>query len=300
MSDPVRFARFAEGTRAFFARLESDGTARELPGDPWTGPAGGGPARPTGSLSRLAPVVPSKIVAVGCNYREHVDELGSRLPEEPLLFMKPPSSLLPPGGVIRLPASSRRVDFEGELAVVIGRRAREVPEDLALEHVFGYTCLNDVTARDLQRKDVQFTRAKGFDTFCPVGPCIAAGIDPGSLVIETFVNGERRQFAPIDRMIFGIPKLVSFISGVMTLEPGDLIATGTPSGVGPLQPGDEVCVSIEGIGRLVNRVEDPPGRGGRGDRPASTSGRPDGGGAAAPGGAAGRGRPARSDRRDSD
>lgn len=255
MGSPTRFARLADGDRIFHARIEPDGAVRELPGAPWDTPGEPRSPRPMADLRRLSPCTPSKIVAVGCNYRAHVAELNRQLPAEPLLFMKPPSAILAPGGTIRLPAESRCVDYEGELAIVIGRRASRVTEDRALDHVFGYTCLNDVTARDLQRRDVQFTRAKGFDTFCPVGPCIVAGIDPSGLRVETYVNGERRQSSPVDGMIFGIPKLISFISGVMTLEPGDLIATGTPDGVGPLKPGDEVRVSIAGIGELTNRVE---------------------------------------------
>ena len=257
MSRPPRIVRLSDGARAFYAHLQEDGTIREVPGDPGGGWGEPGPARECVGLSWLPPCTPSKIVAVGYNYRAHIAELEHEVPEEPLLFMKPPSALLPTGEAIRLPAESRRVDYEGELAVVIGRRASSVPEARALEYVLSYTCLNDVTARDLQRKDVQFTRAKGFDTFCPVGPCIATGIVPDSLIVQSFVNGERRQSAPIGQMIFGISRLISFISGVMTLEPGDLIATGTPEGVGPLHEGDEVCVAIEGIGRLVNRVERP-------------------------------------------
>jgi 2-keto-4-pentenoate hydratase/2-oxohepta-3-ene-1,7-dioic acid hydratase in catechol pathway len=270
VSAPLRLARFADRERTFHALLEDDDRAREIRGDPIQdrpaerggGPApldallaAAGPSLPTAGLRWLAPCLPSKIVGVGRNYRDHAAELGHAIPGSPLLFLKPPSAVLPHGGVIRLPAESRRVDFEGELAVVIGRTARAVPEDRALDHVLGYTCLNDVTARDLQASDVQFTRAKGFDTFCPVGPCIALGLEPAALVIETFVNGAPRQSAPASGMIFGVARLVSFISRVMTLLPGDLIATGTPEGVGPLGPGDEVSVAIAGIGRLTNRVE---------------------------------------------
>ncbi len=268
MTDPgvpspaLRLARFADGGRAFFALLEGSGRVRPIDGDPFTtepvlgaltGPAPG-TSRLLDGLSWLAPCSPSKIVGVGRNYREHAAELKHPLPEEPLLFLKPPSAVLPPGGTIRLPGISRRVDYEGELGVVIGRTARGVPESRALEHVLGYTCVNDVTARDLQAKDVQFTRAKGFDSFCPFGPCIATGLDPAGLVVETFVNGVKRQSAAAARMIFGVARLVSFISHAMTLYPGDLIATGTPEGVGPLRPGDEVTVAIEGIGRLTSRV----------------------------------------------
>jgi 2-keto-4-pentenoate hydratase/2-oxohepta-3-ene-1,7-dioic acid hydratase in catechol pathway len=253
-------ARFREGGRVFHAILEPEGRAREIRGDPFSGvpfdasAVGLEESRSIDSWEWLPPCRPSKIVGVGRNYRDHIAELGHAAPPEPLLFLKPPSSLLPPGGTILLPPDSRRVDFEGELGVVIGRQARHVPEASALEHVIGYTCLNDVTARDLQKSDGQFTRAKGFDGFCPCGPCIAMGLPPEDLVLETFVNGLRRQRSDVSRMIFGIARLIGFVSRVMTLEPGDLIATGTPEGVGPLEPGDEVTVSIEGIGRLTNRV----------------------------------------------
>jgi 2-keto-4-pentenoate hydratase/2-oxohepta-3-ene-1,7-dioic acid hydratase in catechol pathway len=254
VQEGLRIGRFADGSRVFFAHLEGDGI-REAAGDPFAGLGSPGRCRPVDGLHWLIPCDPSKIVCIGRNYRSHAAELGHELPQEPLLFLKPPSSLLPHGGVIRLPNRSRRVDFEGELGIVISRRARGVAESRAREYVLGYTCINDVTARDLQEKDVQFTRAKGFDSFCPVGPCIATGIDPSGLTVETFVNGVRRQSDRVSRMVFGVEALVSYVSGVMTLEPGDLIATGTPAGVGPLTVGDEVAVSIEGIGRLVNRVE---------------------------------------------
>ncbi len=261
MNGIVRLARLRDQGSTFYAVLEDGERIREVSGDPFEGdpfhPEAGasGAGRPVGGLAWLPPCRPSKIIGVGRNYRDHVAELGHSVPSEPLLFLKPPSSLLPHGGVIRLPSGTRRVDFEGELGVVIGREARGVTEAGALDHVLGYACVNDVTARDLQVKDVQFTRSKGFDSFCPFGPCIAIGLRPDDLVVETFVNGVRRQSAPVSRMIFGIRRLISFVSAVMTLLPGDLIATGTPEGVGPLEPGDQVTVSIEGIGRLTNRVE---------------------------------------------
>ena len=254
MTEPRLIARLAEGGRAFYALLEED-RIRELPGDPRRGFGSPEHSRSAADLRWLPPCTPTKIVCVGRNYRGHAAEMGSAVPVEPLLFMKPPSSLLPHGGVIRLPAGRGRVDFEGELAIVIGRPARRVPESRALDHVLGFTCLNDVTARDLQRRDVQFTRAKGFDTFCPVGPCIAAGVEPDSFILRTLVNGRQRQRSAVTDLVFGVSRLVSYISGIMTLEPGDLIATGTPEGVGPLAAGDEVVVEIEGIGRLMNRVE---------------------------------------------
>ncbi|OLE65998.1 MAG: hypothetical protein AUG03_01955 [Acidobacteria bacterium 13_1_20CM_2_68_14] len=261
MEPVTRLARFRDGGRIFHALLLDDDRAKEIEGDPFVGGPFAAVARdateqgkPIASWKWLTPCLPSKIVGVGRNYRNHAAELGHAAPEEPLLFLKPPSSLLPPGGTILLPEDSRRVDFEGELGVVIGREARHVPEADALRYVLGYTCLNDVTARDLQEADVQFSRAKGFDSFCPCGPCIAIGLRPEDLVVETFVNGVRRQSSAVAHMIFGVARLVSFVSRVMTLGPGDLIATGTPEGVGALESGDEVTVSIEGIGRLTNRV----------------------------------------------
>jgi 2-keto-4-pentenoate hydratase/2-oxohepta-3-ene-1,7-dioic acid hydratase in catechol pathway len=209
--------------------------------------------------STLCVVHPSKIVGVGQNYRAHAKEMGKPIPEEPLLFLKPTTALIGPGGAIVRPRGYERVDYEGELCVVIGRRAHRVSEAEALDQVFGYTILNDVTVRDLQRKDVQFTRAKGFDTFAPAGPCIATGIDPANLRIRTRLNGETRQDSSTSDMIFPVAKLVSFISHVMTLLPGDLITTGTPPGVGNLTPGDRVAIEIDGIGTLENPVVDGQG-----------------------------------------
>ena len=203
----------------------------------------------------LAPVRPAKIIALGKNYRDHAAEMGSDVPSEPLIFLKPPTTVIGPGEPILLPEVSARVDYEGELAVVIGRRARHVPREEALRYVLGYTCANDVTARDLQRKDEQWTRAKGFDTFCPLGPWIVTDLDPGRLTVETRVNGEVRQRGNTADLVFDVPHLVAYISRVMTLEPGDVILTGTPAGVGPLQAGDVVEVEIEGIGVLRNLVQ---------------------------------------------
>ncbi|HLM57337.1 MAG TPA: fumarylacetoacetate hydrolase family protein [Pyrinomonadaceae bacterium] len=203
----------------------------------------------------LAPVQPSKIVCVGRNYKEHAAELGNAMPSEPLLFLKPPSAVIGDGETIELPPESQRVEHEGELGVVIGRRGRNIDADEdPLAYVLGYTCLNDVTARDLQRKDVQFTRGKSFDTFCPVGPFVVTGLDPLDLLVETRVDGELRQSARTSAMAFPVPFLLRYISRVMTLEPGDLIATGTPAGVGPLLEGQTVEVSVEGIGTLRNGV----------------------------------------------
>lgn len=210
-------------------------------------------------LRLLAPVEPSKIVCVGRNYREHAAELGNAMPTEPLLFLKPPSAIIGHEDFIELPKISERIEHEGELAVVIGRRARRIgDEEDPLSYVLGYTCLNDVTARDIQRRDVQFTRGKSFDTFCPVGPSVACELDPLDLLVQTRVNGEVRQRARTGAMAFPVPFLLRYISNVLTLEPGDLIATGTPAGVGPLRPGDVVEVEVEGVGTLLNHVRDEP------------------------------------------
>ena len=202
----------------------------------------------------LAPCCPSKIVCVGLNYVEHAKELKMKLPEEPILFLKPPSAVIGPGTEIIVPKSSERVDYEGELGVVIGKRCKAIAADEAQKYILGYTCFNDVTARDLQQKDGQWTRAKSFDTFAPFGPWIAS-IDPSDADIKTRVNGQIRQSSNTADLIFGVPSLIEFISNVMTLEPGDVIATGTPPGVGRLEKGDVVEVEIEGIGVLKNRVK---------------------------------------------
>ncbi|HEV2705577.1 MAG TPA: fumarylacetoacetate hydrolase family protein [Pyrinomonadaceae bacterium] len=203
----------------------------------------------------LAPVTPSKVVCIGRNYRDHAAELGNPMPPEPLLFLKPPSAVVGHEDVIELPRQSARVEYEGELGVVIGRRARRLSEtDDPLSYVFGYTCVNDVTARDLQRQDVQFTRAKSFDTFCPVGPFVVDGIDPLDVNVQTRLDGEVRQNARTSVMAFPVPFLIRYISHIMTLEPGDLISTGTPAGVGAMQDGQTVEVEVEGIGILRNAV----------------------------------------------
>lgn len=203
----------------------------------------------------VTPVAPSKIVCVGRNYREHAAELGNKMPDEPLLFLKAPSALIANGDCIELPPQSRQVEHEGELGVVIGRRARKLSDsEDPLDYVLGYTCVNDVTARDLQRKDVLFTRAKSFDTFCPVGPFVVDGLDPLDLGVVTRVNGTVKQNGRTADMAFSVPFLIRYIANSMTLLPGDLIATGTPAGVSPLKDGDVVAVEIEGIGVLRNTV----------------------------------------------
>jgi 2-keto-4-pentenoate hydratase/2-oxohepta-3-ene-1,7-dioic acid hydratase in catechol pathway len=206
----------------------------------------------------LVPVEPGKIVCVGRNYASHARELGNEVPKEPLLFLKPGSSLLAHGGAIVLPAQSERVEHEAEIGVVIGRRVRHASLAEARSAVFGLTCVNDVTARDLQRRDVQFTRAKGFDSFCPVGPYLESQFDLEDLSVRCRVNGQERQHGHVRDMVFPITQLIAFISSVMTLEPGDLIATGTPEGVGQLRPTDVVEVEVSGVGTLINVVEAAP------------------------------------------
>jgi 2-keto-4-pentenoate hydratase/2-oxohepta-3-ene-1,7-dioic acid hydratase in catechol pathway len=213
---------------------------------------------PLAQAALLAPVRPSKIICVGRNYREHATELGHEVPQEPLIFFKPPSALLAPGATILRPKVSQRTDYEGELGVVIGRRCRRLQDGEDVRpYILGYTCVNDFTARDLQNKDNQWTRAKGFDTFCPVGPVVVDGLDPwAGIQLETRVNGEARQSGNTRDFSFPIDVLLRYISRVMTLEPGDLIATGTPKGVGPVVAGDVIEISIEGIGQLRNPVAD--------------------------------------------
>jgi 2-keto-4-pentenoate hydratase/2-oxohepta-3-ene-1,7-dioic acid hydratase in catechol pathway len=205
----------------------------------------------------LAPVMPSKIVCVGLNYKDHAAEVKKPLPAEPLIFIKPSTSVIGPGEAIVLPGDVGRVDHEAELAVVIGRRATRVPEERAHEYVLGLTCVNDVTARDLQVQGAGYTRAKGFDTFAPVGPCIVRGVDYSSrdgLSVEGWVNGTKRQSSSTRELIFPIPKLIAYISTNMTLLPGDIISTGTPAGIGPLNDGDNVTIRVEGVGELTNPV----------------------------------------------
>lgn len=210
---------------------------------------------PLDSVRLLAPVVPSKIVCVGRNYREHAAELGNPMPQEPLLFLKPPSAIIAHEESILLPPNSEHVEHEGELCVVIGRETSRLAQAVnPLDYVLGYTCLNDVTARDLQRRDTQFTRAKSFDTFCPIGPVIETDLDPLDLEVLTRVGDQLRQRGRTSQMAFSVPTLIRYISGVMTLEPGDLVATGTPPGTGPLAPGDTVTVEVEGVGCLRNHV----------------------------------------------
>jgi 2-keto-4-pentenoate hydratase/2-oxohepta-3-ene-1,7-dioic acid hydratase in catechol pathway len=209
---------------------------------------------PLGSVHLLAPAQPSKIVCIGRNYVEHAKEHDAEVPKVPLLFLKPPSAILNPGDPVLLPPQSQQVEHEAELVVVIGKRARKVIAEEAQNYIFGYTIGNDVTARDLQRSDGQWTRAKGFDTFCPFGPWIDTEFDASDAVITCKVGGQPRQMASTRDMVFNVTTLIAFITSVMTLEPGDLIFTGTPAGVGPLVDGDEVVVEIEGLGKLTNPI----------------------------------------------
>jgi 2-keto-4-pentenoate hydratase/2-oxohepta-3-ene-1,7-dioic acid hydratase in catechol pathway len=228
---------------------------RTLARPPYEGVAETGETVPLEQVRLLAPCVPSKIIALGLNYLEHATEFGHAVPDEPLIFMKPSTSVIGPEDDIVYPRMARRVDYEAELAVVMGRVCRHVKEESFRDCVLGYTVINDVTARDLQKKDGQFTRSKSFDTFAPLGPWIETVLpDPDNLTVETYLNGERRQHSNTSNMVFPVATLVAFISRIMTLLPGDVIATGTPSGIGPMREGDVVEVRVEGIGSLRNRV----------------------------------------------
>ena len=210
---------------------------------------------PLDGLTFLAPVVPSKVVCVGLNYALHIQEMKHELPEDPVIFMKPTTSVIGPEAQIIYPKISQRVDYEAELAVIIGKTLKDASDEEAAKGIFGYTCANDVTARDLQKKDGQWTRGKSFDTFCPIGPWIVTDINPSQLDVQLLLNGEVKQSSNTRYFISSIPKLVSFISQVMTLYPGDVVLTGTPEGVGPMQPGDEVIVRIQSIGELRNIIK---------------------------------------------
>lgn len=249
----MRFVRFSIGSTIGYGLL-SDGRVRAITTTPFLPYEVTDETFELDQVKLLAPVLPSKVVGVGRNYRAHAAERGAEVPDEPLLFLKPTTSVVGPGDAIVLPPSSQRVDHEAELAVVIGRAVRNASEASAAAAILGYTCGNDVTARDLQAKDVQFTRAKGFDTFCPLGPAIETDVDPSDLEIVCRVNGERRQHARTSAFVHSVPAIVAFVSSVMTLLPGDVILTGTPAGIAPLAAGDTVEVEIEGVGLLTNEV----------------------------------------------
>lgn len=255
----MRLLRVRHAGVESWARLHDPATARLWTAAPWGGGSETDRVVPLEQCALLAPVTPSKIVCVGRNYREHAKELGHEVPAEPLLFLKPPSALLAPEGEVLLPRESARVEHEGELAVVVGARLRRADVATATRAIAGITCADDVTARDLQRKDVQFTRGKGFDTFCPVGAWIETEPPPlAELEITTRVNGETRQHGRVADMIWPVGELLSYVSQVMTLLPGDLLLTGTPAGVGPLGPGDLVEIEIPGVATLVHGVAAEP------------------------------------------
>jgi 2-keto-4-pentenoate hydratase/2-oxohepta-3-ene-1,7-dioic acid hydratase in catechol pathway len=250
----MRLVRFLAQGRPAYGILKGDEVV-ELEGEGYSSLSTRKAVHRASSVELLAPCAPTKVVAVGLNYLDHAKELGMAVPESPILFLKPPTAVIGPRGTIVCPAMSRQVDYEAELGIVIKDRVSGISPGESRAHILGYTCVNDVTARDLQKQDGQWTRAKSFDTFCPVGPWIETDLDPADLLVESYLNGERRQSSRTSQFIFGVDHLVSFISQVMTLEPGDLIITGTPAGIGPMQPGDEVEVRIEGIGSLVNNVQ---------------------------------------------
>jgi 2-keto-4-pentenoate hydratase/2-oxohepta-3-ene-1,7-dioic acid hydratase in catechol pathway len=266
----MRIARFAFGSEVRYGVVDPGGSGTTSDGELQIAEMAGHPfgaaddirftgtRLPLADVRLLAPVLPSKVVAIGKNYAAHVAEMGGPAPEEPLMFLKPSTSVVGPAdAIVRPDRLSQRVDFEGELAVVIGRLCRDVPAERATDVIFGYTCANDVTARDLQKSDGQWTRAKGFDTFCPLGPWIETELDPADLELTTTVNGEVKQHSRTSNLMHPVAALVSHVSAVMTLLPGDILLTGTPDGVGPLVAGDTVAVTIENIGTLSSRVTDP-------------------------------------------
>ena len=268
----MRIARFTVGSEVAYGvvqQAQPDGAAAshasdelviaELSGHPFgvgkTSVQFTGARYPLADVRLLAPVLPSKVVAIGKNYAGHVREMGGEPPDEPVIFLKPSTAVAGPADAIVRPVHlSKQIDYEGELAVVIGRLCREVPAARVPEVIFGYTCANDVTARDLQARDGQWARANGFDTFCPLGPWIETELDPSDLELSTLVNGEIRQHARTSLLLHDVTAIVSYVSAVMTLLPGDVLLTGTPAGIGPLEDGDQVSVRIEGIGTLTNRV----------------------------------------------
>lgn len=249
----MRIARFSIDDEVDFGVVEGDEVA-PITGHPFAPFTFTGYRYQLSEVKLLAPVIPSKVVAIGKNYADHAVEMGGTPPSAPMIFLKPSTAVIGTDEVIAYPPSSQRVDYEGELGVVIGRLCRDVPVESALEAVLGYTCANDVTARDQQAADGQWSRSKGHDSFCPLGPWLETHLDPADLAISTTLNGEQRQDARTAQMVHSVPSLISYISGVMTLLPGDVILTGTPAGIGAMSVGDVVEVTIEGIGTLTNRV----------------------------------------------
>ncbi|MEI6127247.1 MAG: fumarylacetoacetate hydrolase family protein [Pseudomonadota bacterium] len=249
----MRFVRFKKDTDIAYGIVEED-HVREIKGDIFSTYELLNTTLPLSAIKILPPCTPSKIIAVGLNYRSHAEELNMKIPEDPLIFMKPSTAVVGHEDAIIYPKMSCRVDYEGELAVIIGKPCRNVFMKDAPRYICGYTCINDVTARDLQKKDGQFTRSKSFDTFAPIGPFIETDLDPQKISIETFLNGEKKQSGSTSDFIFPVYHLVAFISEVMTLHPGDIISTGTPAGIGPMQVGDVVEIKVEGIGILRNTI----------------------------------------------
>lgn len=255
-----RFIRFdhPNNSQTAYGRIDADQVVR-LSAPPWEGAQSVDGSHALDDVTLRAPVEPSKIVCIGLNYHAHVEasQSAENAPKQPLIFFKPPSSVVGPGEAIVHTAQSERVDYEAELGIVIGRTAKNVPRVEADQYIFGLTCVNDVTARDLQKKDGQWSRAKGFDTFCPVGPWIVTGVDYTDLLVEGILNGEVKQSGRTSLMIFDIPFIISYVSSIMTLNPGDLISTGTPAGIAPMKPGDEIEVRVEKVGSLTNPITAP-------------------------------------------
>jgi len=249
----MKIVRFAVGKEVRYGIVEDD-LVREVQGDVFGKFQATRKTHPLKRIRYLTPSEPTKIVAVGLNYRDHAEELKQEIPEEPVIFLKPPTAALPHHGRIIYPEQCSRLHYEAELAVIIKKRARDIKPDRALGYALGYTCFNDVTARDLQQKDGQWTRAKSFNTFAPFGPWIETELDPSNAPIRSYLNGQLKQNSNTRNFLFNVPYLISFISRIMPLLPGDVIATGTPSGVGPMQPGDTIEIEVEGIGRLRNVV----------------------------------------------
>jgi 2-keto-4-pentenoate hydratase/2-oxohepta-3-ene-1,7-dioic acid hydratase in catechol pathway len=252
----MRYVRYAHGDQNYWGMLLTDDLIQPLTAAPYQRGVPLGQPVPLKAVHLLAPCEPGKIVAVGKNYRDHIQEFDSEVPENPILFIKPSTAVNNPGSPIILPPASvsKRIDFECELAVVISKKAWQIKAADFADYILGYTCLNDVTARDIQKQDVQWTRAKGFDSFAPIGPLVTDEVNPASLTIRTRLNGKIRQESSTAHLIWSVGELLEFITGCMTLLPGDVVTTGTPSGVGPMQDGDDVAVSIEGIGVLQNPV----------------------------------------------
>ncbi|MFF5990071.1 fumarylacetoacetate hydrolase family protein [Prauserella flavalba] len=254
----MRLARVAHPEGVAFVSVEgtdTDAVVKEIADHPFGTPSFTGRQWPLADVRLLAPILPSKVIAVGRNYAAHAQEFGNEVPGEPMIFLKPSTSVIGPNAAIKLPPASSRVDFEGELAVVIGQPVRNVPAARAAQAILGYTIANDVSARDLQKSDGQWGRAKGFDTFCPLGPWIETSLDPADLALRSEVDGEVKQDARTSALVHKIPQLVEFVSSVMTLLPGDTILTGTPEGVGPITAGQQVSITVEGIGTLTNPVQ---------------------------------------------